>query len=41
MIKRATETAQGMFLGTGNTAIAEFFVLAVFCTAVMTLFTRS
>jgi hypothetical protein len=41
MIKRGTETVHGVFTGTADTAVAEFFVLTIFCTVDITLFTWS
>ena len=41
MIKRAAQTAQHIATGSARTAGVEFFVLAVFCTAVMMFFASS
>jgi hypothetical protein len=41
MIKRAAQTAHHISTGSAHTAFAEFFVLAVFCTAVMMFFASS
>jgi hypothetical protein len=38
MIKHATRTAHHISTGSAYTALAEFFVLAVFCTAIMLFF---
>ena len=38
MIKYATRTAQHISTGSAHAAFAEFFVLTVFCTAVMMFF---
>jgi hypothetical protein len=38
MIKHAARTAQHISTGSAHTAFAEFFVLTVFCTAVMMFF---
>jgi len=38
MIKHAARTAQHIWTGSAQTAFAEFFILAAFCTAVMMFF---
>jgi hypothetical protein len=38
MIKHATWTARQVFMGSANTAAAEFFVLAVLCSGIMMFF---
>jgi hypothetical protein len=41
MIKRAAQTAHHISTGSAHTAFAEFFVLTVFCSAVMMFFASS
>jgi hypothetical protein len=41
MIKRTAQTIHHISTGSAHTALAEFFVLAVFCSSVMMFFASS